>query len=126
MNEQELTELLERTLDDKHLSRGEKKALAQILEEQMPDEATLAVWRHKAFDVARNNLIHGQRQGAGEVPDELPVLARVRGLDEVTPQGIGEGENLFVGLVEDARARLFPGGSGRLPGVQCYSLSDTR
>ena len=35
--------------------------------------------------VARHDLIHGKRQGTGEVPDELSVLAFVRIPDEVAP-----------------------------------------
>ena len=76
--------------------------------------------------VAGHHLIHGKRQGTGEVPREFPVLAFVRILDEVAPQGIGDGENLLVGLFDDVHARLSASGRDRLHGGRCYSLSATR
>src|SRR5687768_10408882 len=45
--------------------------------------------------VARNNLIHGKRQGTGEVLREVAVIAFVRILDEIAPQGIGHGPDLL-------------------------------
>jgi phosphatidylserine/phosphatidylglycerophosphate/cardiolipin synthase-like enzyme len=58
MTEQEIRELFDRTLDDQHLSRGERKALHEIFEEQRPDEQMYALWRHVAFDAARARLMH--------------------------------------------------------------------
>src|SRR5690348_12814393 len=51
--------------------------------------------------VARGDLVHGQRERAGKIPDELAVLALVRGFYEVAPQRLGHGEDLFIGLVRD-------------------------
>src|SRR4051812_31198944 len=44
--------------------------------------------------VACNDLIHGQRHGAGKVPREFSVLALVRRLDQVAPQRLGHGQDL--------------------------------
>ena len=50
--------ILRQTLDDRRLSRGEKKALREILAETevTPDE--LAFWRHRAFAVAAGAIEH--------------------------------------------------------------------
>src|SRR5687767_9787022 len=55
--------------------------------------------------VACNDLIHGKRHGAGEVPREFSVLAFVRGLDQVAPQRPGHSQDLFVGFLGDVHRR---------------------
>ena len=54
--------------------------------------------------MAGRNLIHGERQGTGEILDELSVLAFVGMLDEIAPQGIGYGAYLLVGLFNNIHA----------------------
>lgn len=56
MNDAELGEILRRTLDDRHLSRGEKKALAEIFEELALDDRQRAVLRNLAFELARGSI----------------------------------------------------------------------
>src|SRR5690606_38767679 len=61
--------------------------------------------------MAHHHLVHRERQGPGEMLDELPVLAFVRMLEQIAPQWIGYGPDLLVGLVDDVHAGL--GVSGR-------------
>ncbi|MBW3538898.1 MAG: endonuclease [Planctomycetes bacterium] len=53
MTPEELRELLCETLDDRRLSRSEKKAVGRILERLAPDARELVAYRSAAFDVAR-------------------------------------------------------------------------
>jgi phosphatidylserine/phosphatidylglycerophosphate/cardiolipin synthase-like enzyme len=52
----ELEEMLRRTLDDRRLSRAEKKVLAEIFETLELDDDKRALWRHTALTVARRQL----------------------------------------------------------------------
>ena len=56
MDEPALREVLRRTLDDHRLSRGERKALSQILAESVHDDHHRALARHEAFELARIEL----------------------------------------------------------------------
>jgi hypothetical protein len=56
--------------------------------------------------VARNDLVHRERQRTGKVAGEFSILAFVRRLDEVAPQGPRDGEDLFIGLLGDGRDRF--------------------
>jgi hypothetical protein len=56
--------------------------------------------------VSNLNLIHGKREGRGEILDELSVFAFVGIFHEVAPQGIGYGLYLLIGSFNDVHARL--------------------
>jgi len=56
MTPEQLDEIFRQTLADKQLSRGERKAVSQILADEQPDANQLAVFRHQAFAVARDHL----------------------------------------------------------------------
>ena len=60
--------------------------------------------------VARHDLIHGKRQGTGEIPCELSVFAFVRMPDEVAPQRVGNGSDRLIGVFNDVHARLSAAG----------------
>ena len=75
MTPAELDEIFHRTLDDKKLSRGERKALTQILTDEQPDKDQLAVFRHEAFAVAREHMHDPRdRQVAGWLEDVCKLL----------------------------------------------------
>src|SRR6186997_2326368 len=71
--------------------------------------------------VARHDIIHGKRQGAGKVLYELFVFAFVRIFDEAAPQRIGYGQNLFIAFFNNVHAGLLAAVSGRH-----YSTHNTR
>ena len=57
---QEIKRLLAQTLDDCRMSRGERRALADVLDELDPSDRLLAVYRSVAFDLAREALSNGE------------------------------------------------------------------
>lgn len=56
MKPQRLKEMLQATLEDKKLSRSEKRALDQIFEHLDPRSQALSLCRNMAFDLARDEL----------------------------------------------------------------------
>lgn len=56
MTPQKFQDILQQTLDDHLLSRAERKALKLVLEEIQPAETQLDLYRHVAFDLARQTL----------------------------------------------------------------------
>ena len=54
MSQPEITKILKHTLSDYRLSRGERRALSGILQQLDVDERQLAVIRHQAFEIARD------------------------------------------------------------------------
>ncbi len=74
MTPEELDEMLTQTLEDNRLSRGEKKALRERIEEAGPDPHQLAVYRSAAFDAARRAMPSGE---ARTVLDWLDAVVRL-------------------------------------------------
>lgn len=56
MNPDELDEILRRTLEDRRLSRSERKALAPLLAAAGGDSRRRSLMRHRAFALARESL----------------------------------------------------------------------
>ena len=56
MTPQEFRSILKQTLDDEKVSRSERRALSSVLEEIQSAETLLDVYRHEAFDLARDAL----------------------------------------------------------------------
>ena len=56
-----LNNMLQATLDDERLTRNEKQTLSQILAEESPTPRELALYRHQAFELAKQHM--GQREG---------------------------------------------------------------
>ncbi|MCA8996044.1 MAG: endonuclease [Planctomycetaceae bacterium] len=59
MTPQEFRELIRPTLDDHKLSRSERRALTAVLEEIAPPATQLDVYRHEAFNLAREDMSSG-------------------------------------------------------------------
>ncbi len=74
MTPEQMDEIFRQTLTDRRLSRGERKALSQILAEDQPDANQLAAFRHEAFTVARDHM-HDPRDG--QIIEWLEDLIRV-------------------------------------------------
>jgi cardiolipin hydrolase len=62
MKSDEIDEILLQTLDDRRLSRGERKALVAVFADYRDDPERLAYFRHRAFEIARRQL-PGSRPG---------------------------------------------------------------
>lgn len=65
MDANEIDRVLKHTLADNRLSRGEKKVLTSLLREYGTDEQRVAFLRHRAFEIARGELVG---------PDALAVV----------------------------------------------------
>ena len=68
--------MLQQTLDDFRLTRGEKQALSRILEHVHPSEEMLTLYRSIAFDLA-NEAIAGNAHQAREIVGWLEEVAKV-------------------------------------------------
>lgn len=64
MTPAEFRSVLRQTLDDRKVSRSERKALAAVFEEIRPVEKQLDLYRHEAFEVAREASLEAIDQGA--------------------------------------------------------------
>jgi len=65
MKPEQIDDLLKRTLADSRVSRGEKKILTAMVSEQQGDAQKLGFLQHRAFELARQELIS---------PDAIQVL----------------------------------------------------
>lgn len=87
MTPQEREDRLARTLDDRRLSRGERRALGEILTEIGADQAERAAWSACAFDLARS-AISGHPE-ASSVLDWLEEIVKLlRPLSETEPDRV--------------------------------------
>ena len=64
MTPQEFRSVLKQTLDDQALTRTERRALKSVLDDIQPAETQLDLYRHEAFDLAREALASTRAQGA--------------------------------------------------------------
>jgi len=60
MSSEEFDRILKHTLSDYRVSRGERRVLSSVLEEMNVDEQQLAYLRHRAFEIARNEVLGPQ------------------------------------------------------------------
>ncbi len=63
MADEQLDRILKKTLEDFRVSRGEKHVLKSILNELDADEQRLAFIRHRAFEIARDEVLDPQAMG---------------------------------------------------------------
>ena len=74
MKPEQIDEILARTLDDFHLSRGEKKLVGDLIKETGANGHDLAFLRHRAFEMAREQLLGPD---ARKVVDWLEEISKV-------------------------------------------------
>jgi len=60
MSSEEFDKILKHTLSDYRVSRGERRVLNSVLEEMDVDEQQLAYLRHRAFEIAHNEVLGPQ------------------------------------------------------------------
>lgn len=63
MKPDEIDAILRQTMEDRRLSRGEKKALGEVIRDARATPEDLAFWRHRAFAVARDALQQPDARG---------------------------------------------------------------
>ena len=88
MTPQDFEATLKQTLDDRRLTRGERKDLAGRIAEAALDDPRRALFRHQAFDVARAAL-----QGCG--PEAAQVLDWLEEVNKLLLPPTGDGAELF-------------------------------
>lgn len=77
MKPDQLRNMLQQTIDDFRLSRGERQALSRILDHVDPTDDMLALYRRIAFEVGRDAMNSSGPHTAGDVIDWLEDVARV-------------------------------------------------
>jgi cardiolipin hydrolase len=110
MTPAELDEIFHQTLDDKKLSRGERKALTQILTDEQPDKDQLAVFRHEAFAVACEHMHDPRdRQVAEWLEDVWKLLLPPTDTMAVAEARFSPGQDCVrrvISLLEHARSSV--------------------
>ena len=92
MTPQEIKLLLARTLDDRRLTRSERRGLSQVLDDDEPNEHSLAVYRHAAFELAKETL---SQADSGLVLDWLEEAVRLFQPKSAASRGQLTAESLF-------------------------------
>ncbi len=79
MTDQPFDRILKKTLDDFKVSRSEKRVLQQILKELGADEQQRDFLRHRAFELARSEVLGPQAHG---VLDWLEAIVKILDADQ--------------------------------------------
>ncbi|NQT39451.1 MAG: hypothetical protein HQ581_18285 [Planctomycetes bacterium] len=89
MSSEELDRILKHTMADFRLSRGERQMLGSILDQTGADEHELAVLRHRAFEMARGELLGVDAHRVLEWLEEVvKVLQAKPPKDEQPPEAL--------------------------------------
>lgn len=86
MTPQEFKEILSKTLEDRHLSTGERHALNEVITEEALDVRNRAVYRHMAFDMAGKMLPN---------PKDKEILEWLEGINKLLLPPTGDGQESF-------------------------------
>ena len=111
MKPNEIRELLQQTLDDRRLSRGERRALGAVLEELEPSPQWLALIRSIAFDLAAESMTGADSRSVVEWLEELvKLLDRQRAdVDEPVVAESHFSRDLLANRLIDTLERLVAG-----------------
>ncbi|MDF1666911.1 MAG: phospholipase D-like domain-containing protein [Planctomycetota bacterium] len=74
MSRPDIDEILRQTLEDRRLTRGEKRALGEVLKEKELSDSDYAFLRSRAFDIAKEAINHPE---AKEVLDWLEDVSKL-------------------------------------------------
>ncbi|MEM7231868.1 MAG: phospholipase D-like domain-containing protein [Planctomycetota bacterium] len=126
MNLDDLDGILARTLDDRKLSRSERRALQQIFEDLDPDAREVSVIRSRAFDLARDEL---KSASSREVFDWLEDLVKVlSNLGQASPSTRVAGSAAFFSPGRDCveAIRRFVQSARKSLDVCVFTITDNR
>jgi phosphatidylserine/phosphatidylglycerophosphate/cardiolipin synthase-like enzyme len=110
MNASEIDAILSATLGDRNLSRTERQALQAVLDDRKASAAVLALFRSRAFELARSSVTDPRaREVIGWLEDTVKALLPSREVRETgrveTHFSPGDGPLLaIVRLLEESRA----------------------
>ncbi|MDP7206302.1 MAG: hypothetical protein QGH11_12080, partial [Pirellulaceae bacterium] len=85
MNPQQIRKILLETLEDRQLTRSERKAMDRILEHLEPTRQQLALYRSVAFDLARESLADPHSVERLEWLEEVIRLLEASGNEDSSP-----------------------------------------
>lgn len=110
MTAQDIETLLRQTLDDRKLTRGERKVLSSYLDDIDADANNLAALRAKTFDIARETLNNPEAREVLEWVEDVVKALIPKAMN--TPSGMAEaffspGEdclNRIKGLIDGCRS----------------------
>jgi phosphatidylserine/phosphatidylglycerophosphate/cardiolipin synthase-like enzyme len=118
---QEMDQILLRTLDDRRLSRGEKRALSEILEEMALDDRQRALLRNRAFEIAKTRLADPRAHDVLEwFRDVSKLLVAPPCYDTVAEAHFSPGDDCV------RRIRGLFGGARRSVDVCVFTITDDR
>ena len=120
MVDEQFDRILKKTLEDFRISRGEKRVLKSILDELDADEQQLGFIRHRAFEIARDEVLGPEAKGAiNWLEDIVKVLQ-----PDTSRSGVPEVEAYFspgdscvqaiTGLLRRATSGSVPPGTRRI------------
>lgn len=123
MNRQQIDEILKQTLDDRRLTRGEKKALGAVLKEKDLSDQDYAFLRSQAFDIARAEIDHPDARAVLDWLEDVSKLLTPR--EEANSGTIAESHfspsdncpNRIMGLIR---------GAGRRIDICVFTITDNR
>jgi len=87
MTPQEFQDILTQTLEDRHLSKGERHALGEIITEAALNDRNRALYRSLAFELARKKLPD---------PRDKDILEWLEGINKLLLPPTGDGQESFV------------------------------
>jgi phosphatidylserine/phosphatidylglycerophosphate/cardiolipin synthase-like enzyme len=121
MTPQEWTDVLTQTLDDRHLSRSERKALTALLADERPNRRERAQIRHLAFALARDRMTDPRfRELLDWLEDTVKVLDADRSDPPAAEAHFSPGQDCVqrvVSLFDHAQQRV---------DVCVYTITDDR
>jgi phosphatidylserine/phosphatidylglycerophosphate/cardiolipin synthase-like enzyme len=112
MDTTEIDAILNATLADRQLTRSERRALQAVLEDRRASEAVLALFRSRAFALARESVTDPRaRQVISWLEDAVQALLPTRRVPEASRMEAhfspGEGPlRAIVQLIEEARGSI--------------------
>lgn len=119
-----MDEFYARTLEDGKLSRAERQALSQMLEESKPDARQLGLWRNRAFEAARTAV---DRVPVRHVLDWIEdVVSLLAGGAEATAAGRLAESYFSPGDVCPERIRSLIGSARRSADLCVFTITDDR
>ena len=124
MNRDEMDDILRKTLDDAKLSRGEKRALGEVLDDLSPSVDELNRLRNRSFDLAREQMTGTDNL---EVVGWLEEVVKVIVNASKGPVDAGVAEAYFMPGDDGAAKieRLFRGASSTVD-VCVFTITDNR
>jgi phosphatidylserine/phosphatidylglycerophosphate/cardiolipin synthase-like enzyme len=123
MSEPNFDDLLLQTFDDQQLSRNERQLIRQLLDEQRPDEQKLALYRHQAFALARNQINDGT---ALKVLDWLEEVVKALQARQQAPTSTFAEAHFSPGTDCPARIAQLIASARRKVDVCVFTITDDR